>query len=323
MFLVIILMSFAIPINGFCQNPPATDPEALGPPAELEKADEFICAFSCPLVLPAEFIGGRNRWKAYLTKHLRYPDKAVDAKIQGSIKVIMVVGKNGRVEEAKALNGLGGGLETEALRVVLNSPRWKPAEQNGFKISYRFIQTITFQLDDDAKKKHQKKAIAIHRTHDRSTKKRNLMNQGRSIKKSVSDTLSTDYDFVISNPSVAPRFPGGPDSFNRYINQHAIFPHQKAEGCKSIEINIRFLITKHGDVANVDVLNDVGAVFAADAVRLLMSSPKWKPAETGGLKVSYRMVEKLHFSISYISNDIIGRIKDSQPCDAELPGGYW
>ena len=58
----------------------------------------------------------------------------------------MVVDKEGNITEVKALNDLGGGTAAEAERVIKKGPKWKPAEQNGRKVTYRFVQKVTFQL---------------------------------------------------------------------------------------------------------------------------------------------------------------------------------
>lgn len=95
---------------------------------------------------PAEFRGGMDGWRKYLEQNLQYPKKAQRKKIEGVIRVQLIVTKDGLVSEVKALNDLGYGLAEEAERVIREGPRWKPAFQNGKNVSYSFVQTITFQL---------------------------------------------------------------------------------------------------------------------------------------------------------------------------------
>lgn len=96
---------------------------------------------------PAAFPGGLDGWRRYLEGNLSYPKKAVKKKIQGVVRVEMVVDSKGNVWGIKTQNDPGGGLAAEAERVVKDSPRWIPAEQNGKKVTYRFLQNITFQLE--------------------------------------------------------------------------------------------------------------------------------------------------------------------------------
>jgi len=95
---------------------------------------------------PAEFPGGIEGWRRYLEKNLRYPEKAQEKGTQGAVKVQLTVNEDGSVEDIKALNNPGNGLAEEAERMLKKGPKWKPAEQNGRKVTYRFVQTITFQL---------------------------------------------------------------------------------------------------------------------------------------------------------------------------------
>lgn len=95
---------------------------------------------------PATFPGGMNGWKSYLEANLHYPKKAQRKKTEGVVRVQLVVEKDGTVTNVKALNDPGDGLAEEAERVIKEGPNWKPAWQNGKHVTYRFVQTITFQL---------------------------------------------------------------------------------------------------------------------------------------------------------------------------------
>jgi protein TonB len=44
------------------------------------------------------------------------------------------------------VNDPGFGLAKEAIRVIENSPKWKPATQNGRNIIYRNNITISFEV---------------------------------------------------------------------------------------------------------------------------------------------------------------------------------
>ncbi len=95
---------------------------------------------------PATFPGGMDGWRRYLERNLQYPESAQEAGTQGVVRVQLVVDKEGNVSEVKALNDPGDGLGAEAERVIKKGPKWIPAEQNGRKVTFRFVQTVTFQL---------------------------------------------------------------------------------------------------------------------------------------------------------------------------------
>ncbi|TAD88925.1 MAG: energy transducer TonB [Bacteroidetes bacterium] len=97
--------------------------------------------------VPAEFPGGIEGWKSHLESNLKYPKKAQRKDIQGLVKVSFLVDRTGAISEVMAMNDPGGGLAEEAVRVIKEGPKWKPATQNGKKVIYRHIQAITFVLE--------------------------------------------------------------------------------------------------------------------------------------------------------------------------------
>jgi len=95
---------------------------------------------------PAEFPGGLEGWRSYLQENLKYPKKAAKNGTQGIVKVQVLLDKDGTFLEVKALNDPGDGLAEEAVKALKKGPKWSSAKQNGRPVKYRFVQTITFQL---------------------------------------------------------------------------------------------------------------------------------------------------------------------------------
>ena len=116
--------------------------EVIAPKVDTEDYDKTFTKVE----VPAEFPGGPDGWKRYLERNLQYPDVAQENGTQGVVKVQLVVDKDGGISEVQALNDPGDGLAAEAVRIIRKGPKWTPAEQNGRKVTYRFVQTITFQL---------------------------------------------------------------------------------------------------------------------------------------------------------------------------------
>lgn len=112
----------------------------------------FVISFLCLNTLAqkvetvASFSGGVNAWRRYLEHNLCYPEAAQKNNTQGVIRVEMLVDKEGKISEVKALNDPGDGLANEAMRVVKMGPDWIPAMQDGKPVTYRFVQTVTFRL---------------------------------------------------------------------------------------------------------------------------------------------------------------------------------
>ena len=84
---------------------------------------------------------------AYISKHLRYPDAARSAGIEGQVMIEFVVNEDGSVSNARVVRGIGGGCDEEALRMVNSMPKWKPGKQNGVAVKVIFALPIKFILD--------------------------------------------------------------------------------------------------------------------------------------------------------------------------------
>lgn len=117
--------------------------EVVAPKVDTEDYDKVFTKVENP----AEFPGGAEAWRRYLERNLQYPDAATENGTQGAVRVQFVVDREGNISEVQALNDPGDGLGEEAVRIIKKGPKWKPAEQNGRKVIYRHIQTITFRLE--------------------------------------------------------------------------------------------------------------------------------------------------------------------------------
>jgi TonB family protein len=97
--------------------------------------------------IEATYPGGAEAWRRYLLKTFRYPDKAIDKEIQGTVVVKYVVSIDGNLSNVVAESGpVEGGLREEAIHVIKNSGKWVPAMQNGRKVNAYKRQPIVFKL---------------------------------------------------------------------------------------------------------------------------------------------------------------------------------
>lgn len=103
--------------------------------------DPFVSVEQMP-----EFPGGQQALMAFIKKNLRYPQRAIDAELQGKVFVRFVVNAQGGIESAAIIRGIGGGCNEEALRVVNAMPQWKPGKQNGQAVKVYYTLPISFKL---------------------------------------------------------------------------------------------------------------------------------------------------------------------------------
>lgn len=87
-----------------------------------------------------------DKFSEFLQKEIKYPQEAIDKKIEGKVMVQFVIDKDGYIKEAKIVTSVHPALDQEALSVVYSSPRWQPGKQRGQNVIVVFTFPIKFKL---------------------------------------------------------------------------------------------------------------------------------------------------------------------------------
>ncbi len=119
--------------------PIATQNEKIAGEGEEEKP--FLVAQVEP-----QFPGGETELMKFLQQNLKYPQKAVEAGVQGKVIVNFVVGKDGSISHIKVIRGIGFGCDEEAIRVLKKMPPWDPGLMGGKPVPVYYTFPINFQL---------------------------------------------------------------------------------------------------------------------------------------------------------------------------------
>ena len=98
--------------------------------------------------IPAEFNGN---WEKFLLRNLNADIPVDNGAPTGNYSVLIqfVVDIDGNVSDIKALTNIGFGLEQEAIRVLKQATKWKPAIQNGRPVKAYRQQPITFRVTEE------------------------------------------------------------------------------------------------------------------------------------------------------------------------------
>jgi protein TonB len=102
--------------------------------------------------IESEYPGGISAWYRYLSKNLRYPDRAVSAEKQGSVIVGFVIDIYGNVIDPYIARSVEYSLDKEALRIIKGSGGWLAASQNGVNVKSYKRQPINFRLEFNNKR---------------------------------------------------------------------------------------------------------------------------------------------------------------------------
>jgi protein TonB len=93
-----------------------------------------------------EFPGGIAAFQRYLAVNIRYPAKAFEEKKQGKVFVQFTIGRDGAINDVKVVRSVSPEIDEEALRVVKNSPKWRPGKLNGIPVKVYYTIPINFSL---------------------------------------------------------------------------------------------------------------------------------------------------------------------------------
>ncbi|CAN5353654.1 hypothetical protein BH11BAC1_BH11BAC1_05310 [soil metagenome] len=94
--------------------------------------------------------GGNKAMDEFIKKHLRYPDEALENKIEGTVAVEIDIDVFGKVSAAKVKHGIGYGCDEEATRLVqllqFDKKRYK-----GMHVVFHKTINIHFRMHEASK----------------------------------------------------------------------------------------------------------------------------------------------------------------------------
>lgn len=102
-----------------------------------------------PTFTAPQYPGGIDRFNNYIRRNLQYPWAARLMCIKGDVYVSFVVDDHGKITNVTAMNCLGAGCESEAIKVVQNSRIWKPGTRNGRPVSTSYVVPISFFMEPE------------------------------------------------------------------------------------------------------------------------------------------------------------------------------
>jgi TonB family protein len=124
--------------DGFIAVPPPPPPVKEPPVPEILETVEQ----------PAEFPGGQQAMKTYLSANLKYPVAAIEAGIQGKCYIKFVVSETGNISNVIVAKGVPDcpSCDAEAVRVVKSMPKWKPAMNSGKPVNSWYTLPVSFKI---------------------------------------------------------------------------------------------------------------------------------------------------------------------------------
>ena len=214
-----------------------------------------------------EFPGGVEAMMHYVANNVKYPQEARDKNISGRVFVSFVIEKDGSINEAKVMRGIGGGCDEEAVRVVKNMPKWKPGMQKGKPVRVSYMMPLNFKLTEGQPNPS--------------------LGEARVSKVESKPDKNGVYQMV----EEMPEFPGGMEAMMDYVAKNVKYPQEAMEKEISGRVFVSFIVEKDGSVNEVKIMKGVGGGCDEEAVRVVKAMPKWKPGKQEGkpVRVNYTL----------------------------------
>ncbi len=113
----------------------------------------------------------------------------------------------------------------------------------------------------------------------------------------MDDSEEIDEEEVFYIVEDMPTFNGGDPAteFRKYIAQNLQYPEIAAENGVSGRVIIQFAVNKVGKVVDAKIVRSVDPALDKEAVRVVMSSPKWAPGKQRGKAVKVLFTFPINF----------------------------
>lgn len=109
---------------------------ALGVSAGVQAADK------------PQYPGGQEALDQYLTTNMKYPEMARENGVEGVVDVTFTVKADGTIGNIKIARMVDPDLESEAIRLVKNMPKWQPADKDGQAIDAPASVKVNFVIPE-------------------------------------------------------------------------------------------------------------------------------------------------------------------------------
>ena len=104
---------------------------------------------------------------------------------------------------------------------------------------------------------------------------------------------STVYDMV----EQAPAFPGGPQAMMQFIKDNLKYPQIAKENGIQGRVILQFVVDETGQVTDPKVLHSIDPSLDTEAIRLVLSMPRWIPGMQDGKAVAVRYTIPVIFKL--------------------------
>lgn len=113
----------------------------------------------------------------------------------------------------------------------------------------------------------------------------------QSTERNASDEKIFD---VVEQP---PSFPGGQAALMSYLSKNVKYPEEALKDNVQGRVIVGFIVEKDGSVSNAKIIRGVDSALDKEAIRIVMSMPKWTPGRQNGRNVRTKYNVPVNFKL--------------------------
>lgn len=258
-------VAYTFPVS-FVLGEKKSQPDLEIPTVDPNNPDVYFIVEEMPI-----FQGGdAGDFRNYVAKNLKYPKEALEKGISGKVFVQFLVNERGAIENVKVVRGVDPLLDKEAVRVVSESPLWKPGKQDGKTVKVAYTFPIAFALKENMDSKNQEQDVS---------------------------EVKGELFFVVEQ---MPKFQGSDDftKFREYVASNLIYPEEAVKEGIEGKVFIQFVVDVDGEVKDAKILRSANPIIDKEALRTVSFSPTWEPGLQRGVKVPVQFTMPVVFKLS-------------------------
>lgn len=116
-------------------------------PVHSEQASDSTVYRAFDVNTQPEFPGGLPAMNDYIATSMKYPKRAIENAVQGTVVVSFIVEKDGSLTGIQVLRDIGSDCGSEAVRLVKGMPKWTPGAINGKVVRTKMTTPFKFKLE--------------------------------------------------------------------------------------------------------------------------------------------------------------------------------
>ena len=210
-----------------------------------------------------EYPSGELGLDFFIKSHIKYPDWAKEDEQICKIVIGFIVNEDGGLSDFSILKGFSPEIDSEALRVVMLLPKFKPGLDRGRTAKSSYVLPINFRKPSQEE---------LSKMRNDSTAHANILNKK-----------------VFQRAEQMPKLPGGEEAMAWFLKHTIIYPDSAIANHIEGRVVVKFIVNENGGVSDVALEKGVSPDLDAEAIRVAHLLPLFNPGKQQGepVRVAY------------------------------------